>query len=368
MSEYYLAHHGILGMKWGVRRYQNADGSYTALGRARYFNKYGGLTEKGKTHYGVTNKELKEYNKYKKDGTEQTKNVEKVQDKIDIGDEATKKALAIVGGVAVAGLAAYGGYKAYEYFGKGGLSEMKRDAASINHGLFGFGRKFLSGRSTNCAYCSIAYDLKRRGVDVKAGLNKDGTGMTLWGISDVYGKAADFYKTLELSPGNSNIIDTLNREPNGSRGIFVMQTGGFFGAGHAVAYEVMDGKAHLIDAQTNTIYSNNLGAAALINSFSGKVSTDVECKILRTDDVDTKLIVNNAKDSNLVVDSKTKLKEKLGKEALTTLVNDASIAGAVASVVAIPYEAIRGSVISKHEKERKNDSRGSEKQTSKKVV
>ena len=50
--EHYLAHHGIKGQNWGVRRYQNEDGTLTAEGKARYLNPDGSLNELGKKELG----------------------------------------------------------------------------------------------------------------------------------------------------------------------------------------------------------------------------------------------------------------------------------------------------------------------------
>lgn len=54
----YIAHHGIKGMKWGVRRYQNPDGSLTPEGRKRYLTNAGGITDLSKAGNKAVNKYL----------------------------------------------------------------------------------------------------------------------------------------------------------------------------------------------------------------------------------------------------------------------------------------------------------------------
>ena len=94
-----LAHHGIKGQKWGVRRFQNADGTYTQAGRNRYFTDDGSLSKKGERAY---RKDLKKLNKLKAraDISQQKKNIEKYEKRADTAKKVGLAAASVAGAMA----------------------------------------------------------------------------------------------------------------------------------------------------------------------------------------------------------------------------------------------------------------------------
>ena len=152
-----LMHHGIKGMHWGIRRFQNADGSLTAAGRARYND--GGVGKSG------------------------------------IAKRALKGAAigAAVGLAAGAGLYAYTNRNTIDTFkdkpGYDPETGLCRQVDDIDTDPEDSARKTnpkarWNGPQTaedipyfvNCTQCSVAYDLRRKGFNVEAGPAPHGRG------------------------------------------------------------------------------------------------------------------------------------------------------------------------------------------------
>lgn len=62
-----LYHHGIKGQKWGVRRYQNEDGTLTSEGRARYYDSNGNFTTDRKLRGEFYRENRKQYFQMKRE-------------------------------------------------------------------------------------------------------------------------------------------------------------------------------------------------------------------------------------------------------------------------------------------------------------
>lgn len=85
-----ISHSGILGMKWGVRRYQNKDGTLTEAGKRRYSKDISNLQRKGQN---VDEKKFKPNpDAWVNEDLENRKNIVDTASKvINVGKEVEKK-------------------------------------------------------------------------------------------------------------------------------------------------------------------------------------------------------------------------------------------------------------------------------------
>lgn len=132
------------------------------------------------------------------------------------------------------------------------------------------------GTNMNCRRATFAYEMRRRGYDVQATRTSNASGQTVFGVmnatsrgklsfSEKIDKAGKEYSNgLGRSVIHSNtpevIFRTLSAQPERSRGEFAVSwksaVPGIPGGGHSMAYEVINGKAHIFDTQTGKEYKD----------------------------------------------------------------------------------------------------------------
>ena len=324
----FLMHYGIQGQKWGVRRFQNEDGTLTAEGKERYL----------KTDHDKTAKNAeKDLYKYDKNGrklsfsergrTRTAANVEKLYDALSedikndksVDREKTKQGetdkrlatdivftvlnpfnvayLAADGAMAIAAKRKLNKYmedreknsekdpKTGLYLKSEGQYNDKQDLAAVNPGFMDFN----TNTKNNCMLCTTTYEMRKRGYDVTAQL--DSVGYSFPDLKRWFPKA----KIENVSRFDSNgvgikqkeyvakTINALEKQGDGARGNLMVNW--LTGGAHSIFYEVKNGKVFFFDGQANQVYSSNPSFMNMSNKPEVFLGNTIAASYARLDNV-----------------------------------------------------------------------------------
>ena len=308
-----LEHYGVLGMRWGHRKSESSVGT-TRSRKERKKAKREEHARKSEVQAAAAQKTIDQIKAKPKTNwfvqsqrNNQIKELEahrdqKLKDAKDIREghfTDRQKTILIGAGVTAGVLAAYGTYKfvdsgqATSFLNRntplkrnellsrkmGTDSIMREVVKDINPDYGQFGTKM------NCRRCTFAYELRRRGFDVKSTRSFHGSGQTpasilnatdpksnigsgrLGQVSEVIREAISEHEghgkgqfTQLLQSGGlgkekikpNDIFGAITKHGEGSRG--ELGVGWSMGRAHSMAWEVIGGKAHIFDTQNGKVY------------------------------------------------------------------------------------------------------------------
>lgn len=247
-----LYHHGIKGQRWGVRRYQNANGSLTPAGRSRY-----GLRRV---------KPLPESDRPKnRDYKNRSIDTQSTIDEIERWNKKERlKIYKAQNLIAAKNLMAYKLSRIADDYDAKTKMPLKNKPSSIEEDATAINPQYESTKassSNNCELCTMAYDMRRRGFDVIARQNAPINLLYDIGSQDmkmIYKGAKEKHVSSE-----KQLQTELKKQPDGARGACFMSWGN--GSGHVIAYEMVNGSPKFVDAQDGKIHNS-------LNNYSDRPS------------------------------------------------------------------------------------------------
>ena len=276
-----LQHHGILGQKWGVRRFQNPDGTLTAAGKERYGED--NINNESSTAFTKERKHLTEGQKkaikigiaavgvsLAAYGTYRLVKSGKLKPLINNGENMVNKMLngnagnftKATGNISSTEKQLRVTDNAKKIAERTGL-KIKDQAFSMADDIMIANKDYIPGApqwKDNCGHASIANILRRMGLDVKAkpmGPFEEG-GLTYNEVTTLFRGAKSNKVSFDKGIGgeavekkmSKAIIEACNGE-DGSLGIVKLSRN--VNGGHFFTFEIDNGKVIFSNPQTNDI-------------------------------------------------------------------------------------------------------------------